>query len=159
MEEEIASFYGKDHDQLDGYFRKFQELKKKDYAQAKEFFKKFKFGLQRHIVWEEEILFPLFERKTGMKDFGPTFEMREEHRQIGQFLEALHEKVQQQNPESDQEEDLLWNTLKQHNHKEENVLYPEIDQQASVAERKEVFRSMQDLPEERYKTCCQGHAH
>src|SRR3990167_5592514 len=108
MEEEIASFYGKDHDQLDKYFQDFQGLKKKDYAQAKENFKKFKFGLQRHIVWEEEILFPLFEEKTGMKNGGPTEVMRQEHRQIKACLEDVHKKVQCQNPESDQEEQLLW---------------------------------------------------
>lgn len=107
----ITLFYTDDHEQLDGYFWKFQELKRQDYAQAKEYFKKFKFGLQRHIVWEEEILYPLFEKKTGMRDGGPTFVMREEHRQIKDLLEEVHKKVQHCNPESDEEERLLWNVL------------------------------------------------
>ncbi|MBI5415447.1 MAG: hemerythrin domain-containing protein [Candidatus Omnitrophica bacterium] len=153
-EQKITSFYTHDHDQLDKYFQDFQGLKKKDYAQAKENFKKFKFGLQRHIAWEEDILFPLFEEKTGMKDGGPTAVMRQEHRQIEQALEALHKKVQRQDPKSDLEEDLVWNLLKQHNMKEENILYPAIDQSISDKERQNVFGKMEALPEHRYKTCC-----
>lgn len=153
-EQKITSFYTHDHDQLDKYFQNFQGLKKKDYAQAKENFKKFKFGLQRHIVWEEEILFPLFEEKTGMKDGGPTEVMRQEHRQIEQALEALHKKVQRQDPKSDLEEDLVWGLLKQHNMKEESILYPAIDQFISDKERQNVFGKMDALPEHRYKTCC-----
>lgn len=153
-EQKITSFYTHDHDQLDKYFQNFQGLKKKDYAQAKENFKKFKFGLQRHIVWEEEILFPLFEEKTGMKDGGPTEVMRQEHRQIEQALEALHKKVQRQDPQSDPEENLVWNLLKQHNMKEESILYPAIDQSISDKERQNVFGKMDALPEYRYRTCC-----
>lgn len=153
-EQKITSFYTHDHDQLDKYFQNFQGLKKKDYARAKENFKKFKFGLQRHIAWEEEILFPLFEEKTGMKDGGPTEVMRQEHRQIEQALEALHKKVQRQDPKSDLEEDLVWDLLKQHNMKEESILYPAIDQAISDKERQNVFGKMNALPEHRYKTCC-----
>lgn len=153
-EKKITHFYTDDHDQLDGYFKKFQELKRQDYSQAKEYFKKFKFGLQRHIVWEEEIIFPLFEEKTGMKNGGPTEVMRQEHRQIKAHLEEVHKKVQCQDPESDQEEQLLWDVLKQHNHKEENILYPAIDQSVSDEERQNVFGKMEDLPEQKYKTCC-----
>jgi len=72
-------FYGHDHEELDDYLKQFQSLKRDYYAQAKPFFRKFKFGLQRHILWEEEIIFPIFESKTGMKDSGPTAVMRQEH--------------------------------------------------------------------------------
>ena len=158
-EKRIAPFYTEDHDHLDEYFKNFQSLKRKNYAEAKENFKKFKFGLQRHIVWEEEILFPLFEEKTGMKTGGPTEVMRQEHCQIKALLEEVHKKVQRQDPESDQEEQLLWDVLKQHNHKEENILYPAIDRFISDEERQKVFGKMDALPEHKYKTCCQGHSH
>lgn len=150
----ITSFYAHDHDQLDGYFKNFQTLKRKNYPQAKENFKKFKFGLQRHIAWEEGILFPLFEEKTGMTDGGPTFVMRQEHREIEKTLEALHKKVQRQDPESDLEEKLLLNILGEHNFKEEGILYPAIDEHASEEERRKVFETMRQMPEEKYKSCC-----
>lgn len=155
--ENITSFYSKDHDRLDTYFKDFQTLKKTNYPEAKENFKKFKFGLQRHIVWEEEILFPVFERKSGMIDAGPTAVMRHEHREIGQALENLHKKVQRNDPKSDLEERALIAILSEHNTKEENILYPTIDQMISDEENAHILKHMRDLPEERYKTCCHGH--
>jgi iron-sulfur cluster repair protein YtfE (RIC family) len=153
----ICEFYEQDHDRLDELFKTFQKLKRSDFAKAKEAFKAFKFGLQRHIVWEEDVLFPLWEEKTGMSEGGPTFVMRAEHRQIGQQLEAIHGKVADQNPDSDQEEQALLDLLGPHNMKEERVLYPAIDQLTSAEDRETVFRNMKNIPEERYKLCCGQH--
>ena len=153
----ISAFYEQDHDRLDELFKTFQKLKRCDFAMAKEAFKAFKFGLQRHIVWEEDVLFPLWEEKTGMSQGGPTFVMRAEHRQIGQQLEAIHDKVAEQNPDSDQEEQALLDLLGTHNMKEERVLYPAIDQLTSAEERATVFQNMKNIPEERYKLCCGQH--
>jgi regulator of cell morphogenesis and NO signaling len=154
MEEEISKYFEADHDRLDDLFKNFQKTKRSDFPKAKGFFKDFKFGLQRHIVWEEEILFPLFEEKTGMKSGGPTFVMREEHRQIAAALEAIHEKVKNADPNSDLDENNLLTLLGQHNLKEENILYPAIDRVASDVERKAVFEAMEKIPEERYALCC-----
>ncbi|MBI3357337.1 MAG: hemerythrin domain-containing protein [Nitrospirae bacterium] len=146
----ISAFYEQDHDRLDELFQTFQRLKRSDFAEAKEAFKEFKIGLQRHIVWEEDLLFPLWEEKTGMSEGGPTSVMRNEHRQIGQQLEAIHQKVADQNPESDQEEQALLNLLGAHNMKEERVLYPSIDNVTSAEERQTVFRNMKNITEDRY---------
>ena len=153
----ISLFYEHDHDRLDESFKTFQQLKRSDFPKAKEAFKAFKFGLQRHIVWEEDVLFPLWEEKTGMSEGGPTSVMRAEHRQIGQQLEAIHGKVADQNPDSDQEEQALLDLLGSHNMKEERVLYPAIDQLTSAEERETVFQNMKNIPEERYKLCCGQH--
>lgn len=150
----ITAFYEEDHDRLDELFKTFQRLKRSDFSKAKEAFKEFKIGLQRHIVWEEDLLFPLWEEKTGMSEGGPTFVMRHEHRQIGQLLESIHDKVAQQNPDSEQEEQLLLNVLGSHNMKEERVLYPSIDNVISAEERETVFQNMKTIPEDRYNACC-----
>ena len=153
----ICAFYEQDHDRLDELFKTFQKMKRSDFAKAKDAFKEFKFGLQRHIVWEEGVLFPLWEEKTGMSEGGPTSVMRAEHRQIGQQLEAIHGKVADQNLDSDQEEQALLDLLGSHNMKEERVLYPAIDQLTSAEERETVFLNMNDIPEERYQLCCGQH--
>ena len=153
----IIEFYEQDHDRLDELIKTFLKLKRSDFAKAKEAFKEFKFGLQRHIVWEEDVLFPLWEVKTGMSESGPTSVMRVEHRQIGRQLEAIHGKVADQNPDSDQEEQVLLELLGSHNMKEERVLYPAIDQLTSAEERETVFQNMKNIPEERYKLCCGQH--
>jgi len=84
--------YAEDHDRLDQLMAAYRQCKQTDFARAKEAFKEFKQGLQRHILWEESILFPLFEEKTGMRDCGPTVAMRAEHREIGRWLEACTRK-------------------------------------------------------------------
>jgi regulator of cell morphogenesis and NO signaling len=150
----ITAFFEQDHDRLDELFKTFQQLKRFDFAKAKETFEAFKFGLQRHIVWEEDLLFSLWEKKTGRSEEGPSVVMRVEHRQIGQQLEAIHRKVVEQNPDSDQEEQALLDLLGSHNRKEERALYPAIDQVAGPEERETVFQSMKNIPEERYKLCC-----
>jgi regulator of cell morphogenesis and NO signaling len=145
-----------DHDRLDQLLDTYRQLKRVDFVRAKQAFREFKFGLQRHIIWEETVLFPLFEEKTGMRDRGPTAVMRAEHREIGWCLEALHDKVRRQDADSDQEEQNLLQALFAHNQKEENVLYPAIDRLSSEEEKAAAFKTMEELPEEAYRTCCGG---
>ena len=110
--EKISVTFEQDHDRLDALFTTFQQQKRKDMAKAKEAFVEFKFGLQRHIVWEEDVLFPKWEENSGMAEGGPTQVMRTEHRIIGECLEAIHQKVQANNPDSDLEEQRLVDVLK-----------------------------------------------
>jgi regulator of cell morphogenesis and NO signaling len=154
VQKTITEFFEQDHDRLDELFKTFQQSKRSDLPKAEDAFTGFKFGLQRHIVWEEDVLFPLWEKKTGMSDSGPTPAMRNEHRQIGQLLEAIHRKVADKNPDSDQEEQGLLDLLGSHNRKEERALYPAIDKVTSAEERQAVFLNMHNIPEERYKRCC-----
>lgn len=139
----ISAFYEEDHDRLDELFKTFQTVKRSNVAKANEAFQEFKSGLQRHIRWEEDLLFPLWEEKTGMSDGGPTFVMRAEHRQIRAQLDAIHAKVAAANPDSDQEEQALLALLGAHNMKEERVLYPSIDQVTTAEERAQVYRNME----------------
>ena len=150
----ISVTFEQDHDRLDALFTTFQQQKRKDPAKAREAFVEFKFGLQRHIVWEEDVLFPKWEENSGMAEGGPTQVMRTEHRIIGECLEAIHQKVQANNPDSDLEEQRLVDVLKSHNMKEERILYPSIDQVITDQERAELYQAMKDIPEERYRTCC-----
>jgi iron-sulfur cluster repair protein YtfE (RIC family) len=153
----IRTSFGDDHNRLDGLFAEYRTTKRTDYDRAKECFKQFKFGLQRHIVWEEQILFQLFERKTGLFESGPTAVMRAEHRQIADRLEAIHEKVRARDPETDREEEALLAILIAHNDKEESILYPMLDRLATPEEIAEAFAAMQKVPEAACKTCCGRH--
>ncbi len=148
------NFMGSDHDKLDGIFKKFRDSRK-DLNKARELFREFKTSLQRHIVWEEEILFPLFENKTA-SDNGPTAVMRTEHRKIKDFLEKIHDKISQGDARTDNLGDGLIEVLTGHNYKEEGILYPWIDNSVSEKERAEAFRKMQDLPPEKYNQCCKS---
>jgi regulator of cell morphogenesis and NO signaling len=150
-ERTITTTFDEDHDRLESLFKLFQTQKRQDFSKAKSAWADFKVGLQRHMVWEEDVLFPLWEKKTGMTEGGPTFVMRREHREIGDTLEAIHRKVQAKDPESDREEQTLLELLERHNSTEEQVLYPAIDRVTSEEERETVFQNMNNIPEERYK--------
>jgi hemerythrin-like domain-containing protein len=153
----ITAFYEEDHDRLDELFKNFQQLKRSDFAKARETFKEFKIGLQRHIVWEEELLFPMWEEKTGMIEDGPTPVMRFEHEQIKQLLDAIRQKVERQDLDTDRDEQTLVNLLSSHNRKEERALYPAIDNVTSADERATVFSNMNTIPEDRDNSCCSQH--
>lgn len=155
--ETIMNFMAKDHDRLDEIFHKFQEAKEKDVNEAKELFSQFKIGLQRHIVWEEEILFPAFEKRADMQNGGPTFVMREEHRQIGDWLHKIHDQIKEGRTDTSEFEHNMLFILKQHNEKEENILYPWIDHSLSEEEINKMFEQMRNLPPERYQQCCSHH--
>ena len=73
-----------DHDRLDELLEDFQEWKAKDFARAKDFLTQFTLGLHRHLRWEETLLFPLFEQKTGQT--GLTNTLRGEHEEIREWL-------------------------------------------------------------------------
>lgn len=150
----ITNFMGQDHDRLEGLVTEFQATKGSDLGKAKHFFSEFKRGLQRHIVWEEEILFPLFEHRTGMEDRGPTAVMRTEHRQIKDFLEQIHDRIAKGETNTDEFERGLLAVLSAHNKKEETILYPWIDQSMSEQEAEETLARMREVPEEQYHHCC-----
>jgi len=152
----ITDFMGLDHDRLDGLFKEFQSVKIGDRAKATQAFSEFKRGLQRHIIWEEEFLFPRFEEQTGISEGGPTVVMRLEHRRIKELLDGIHDRVAAGNVDTDEYEHELKDVLMVHNTKEEAVLYPAIDQCVSEQEAAELIAAMKALPAERYAHCCTG---
>ncbi len=149
----VMDFMGKDHDRLDRIFSEFGNAT--SVGTAKPLFHDFKIGLQRHIVWEEEVLFPAFEEKTGMHGAGPTEVMRDEHRQIKKFLEAMHDRIAKGKKDTTELEKGLLEVLKPHNDKEESILYPCIDESLTEKEIEGVLAKMKSLPAERYNKCCE----
>jgi len=132
-----------DHDRLDNKIRMYSTEKLVDIEQAESIFLSFKRELERHIVWEEDILFPVFERKTGIKDGGPTSVMRMEHIQIKNHLEEIKRKFHVKKIQDPCEEEVaLFKVLELHNQKEENILYPEIDNLTTEREKEQMIKQM-----------------
>lgn len=144
-ERTISTMFDEDHERLDALFKSYQTLKQTDFLKAKSAFLEFKAGLQRHVAWEEEVMFPLWEKKSGMTGGGPTIVMRNEHREIWECLESLARKIQGQNSETAREEEILLDLLDRHNMSEEEVLYPEMDHLISPEEREVAFRAMEKI--------------
>lgn len=152
----VSQFFGQDHDRLDGLWAAAQALQARDVAQARVSFQAFQQGLERHIRWEEALLFPLFEEKTGLREGGPTAVMRHEHGEIRRLLGAIDARLRQGQPAEPSLVQALHAVLTPHNYKEEQVLYPLIDQQLTGAEQECVFQQIRHDTEASASTCCGG---
>jgi hemerythrin-like domain-containing protein len=104
-------------------------------AAAERRYGEFRDGLRRHIRIEEELLFPLFEARTGVAP-GPTEVMRSEHREIEQAIRIMEEGLTTRSVERfDEGRRFLAATLPDHHAKKEHILYPTTDRLLSDAER------------------------
>lgn len=134
-----------DHDRLDGLEREaFERRSSGDLTGARETFAVFAHGLRRHIRFEEEILFPEFEARSGIpSQAGPTAVMRAEHQEIQSLIVAMAEAVADPASPVERLRADLHRVLGDHNTKEENVLYPGADRIMSDAEGDDLVRRIQ----------------
>ena len=136
----VTEIFGRDHRRLDGLLADARRsLGAGELARAAAIFLRFREGLERHIVAEEEVLFPVFEELTGLVG-GPTAVMRAEHAEIRRYLAAVAERLESPD-DADRTTPLaaLTALLYAHNGKEERILYPMTDRAAKGAGRLEAL--------------------
>lgn len=143
----MSSFLLDDHRRLDGLFREFQRLVTQEVVSADETFSRFVRGLERHLEWEEELLFPLFEQRSGMTGVGPTAVMRAEHRCFKVLLDRIQDRLSA-GLSLDGLDKELFDALTVHNRKEEALLYPWLDGLLSEEEAGMLVNRMRDMPED-----------
>lgn len=127
-EHTVTGYLSADHDRLDELLVGVDGLVAGgQFEDAGRVLGSFAAGLLRHIRLEDEILFPTFERLTGMTG-GPTVVMREEHRAIERHLEAAVAAVGERDaPGYTAAREALLEVLGEHNEKEEAIIYPMTD--------------------------------
>ena len=162
---DIAQFMSQDHERLDAIFADFHN--EPDGGRAKKLFSRFESGLRAHIGWEEDMLFPPFEERTGMRDSGPTVVMRVEHQQIKELLQSIREGIEGRTrqismyvPETGRQQTVtvkekadrrtvkasakrLVDVLLAHNDKEERMLYAWVNRTLEEGERSAFLKRMQ----------------
>ncbi len=121
----ITSFLSQDHRRCDELFTQAGDaVVAHDWETASRLYGRFQHALERHMEWEEELLFPEIECRSGAA-LGPTRVMRAEHAQLRELLEQLAAAQRQQDREGYLElAQSLHSMLRQHNLKEEQILYP-----------------------------------
>ncbi|WP_367398035.1 hemerythrin domain-containing protein [Azonexus sp. R2A61] len=124
----LRSLLTDDHKHCDDLFAAAEQAAGQDVAAAKAAFARFREAMLAHFTGEEEILFPAFEARTGMR-MGPTQVMRSEHAQMRELMDDAVDLLAAGKSDDflGQAETLLI-MMQQHNMKEENVLYPMCDQ-------------------------------
>lgn len=100
-----------------------------DWSACHEQFSAFVQALRHHMGIEEEVLFPAFEQATGIHGSGPTWVMRQEHRQMLAALEQIAAAIAARDAENfDALTQSFAARMAAHSAKEERVLYPMCDE-------------------------------
>jgi len=142
---EITEALEWDHDRLDRLERRaFDAWAAGHLREAEAAFALFAHGLRRHIGFEEALIFPEFERRTGAApSSGPTMTMRTEHRQILALVAALELAIVSDVASAGLLRQHLHDILRSHNRKEEEVLYPITDSVLTQSQRDDIMRRVQ----------------
>jgi hemerythrin-like domain-containing protein len=125
----IAATMTADHRHCDEYFSAAEAAASRaDWAEAERLFRLFREATLNHFALEEERLFPAFEGHIG-HGMGPTQVMRMEHNQMRQLMDEMEASLNGQDKAGylGRSETLMM-ILQQHNMKEEQMLYPMMDQ-------------------------------
>jgi hemerythrin-like domain-containing protein len=128
--ESISSYMQHDHAVIDGMAeRAAAAAQAGDWGAFARGGSEFLRRLRQHIEVEEQVLFPAFEQRTGMSESGPSVQMVVEHRQMEPILAQMQEAVSAQDgPGWQSAARALMDILVPHNQKEEQMMYPMLDQ-------------------------------
>jgi uncharacterized protein (DUF2249 family) len=143
----VTEYLEQDHRRLDAIVSEVVQLVDSGaLAEAVTRFAEFACGLNRHIDAEENVLFPAFEKMTGMTT-GPTVVMRAEHVEIRRWMDIGAAALDAGDVAAvTSAVNGLTEVLSKHNMKEEQILYPMTDRAAGgERERDELVRRMQAL--------------
>jgi iron-sulfur cluster repair protein YtfE (RIC family) len=141
----ILDFLGSDHRACDDLFASAETAAaQNNWDSAGNLFERFQAAMAHHLAMEEDVLFPAFEARTGMRA-GPTQVMRMEHAQMRSLLQDMASAVEACNQDGYLGLSETLNMLmQQHNLKEETMLYPMSDRVLG-GEREGLIRAMQTL--------------
>jgi len=136
-----------DHDRLDELLlQAVRALRAGDDPAARSAYATFRRSLTRHIRFEEELLFPVFEMRTGLPHGGPTSLMRAEHREIQTLLGEIERALEEAPAVVEELCRALRDALGDHNRKEELILYPGTDRLLTEAESDTLVARIQAYP-------------
>lgn len=128
----ITAFFAEDHDEIDAILK---AADFSDAAAALARLREFDRRLERHIVWEEEVLFPAAAREQPGLANGPIAMMRLEHAAIRKSkAHALDLLAGGDGAGARGAVNEMLGVLDVHNMKEERVLYPACDQLLAAGE-------------------------
>jgi hemerythrin-like domain-containing protein len=119
----VTEYLSWDHDRLEAILEATRRaVDEGRFADARAVYRGFDEGLDRHIRIEEELLFPVFEARSGIVN-GPTDVMRAEHQAIRIALTMMREALEASDPvRFDTGLKYLQSVLPDHNAKEEHFL-------------------------------------
>lgn len=142
--ETIVKFMADSHQACDEDFARAEGCAlNKDWAAAVPAFQKFLDAMMLHFRMEEEILFPALQAAGGPA--GPVQIMLMEHAQMQDLFEQMKDALTKQDAQGyGGIAETLLIVMQQHNHKEEQILYPIADH-ILAAQRESLLGSLRAL--------------
>jgi len=122
--------------------REYRRIKNEDERQAGTLFGEFKSRLERHMLWEEDILFPRVEANIGMNLPAPSIRARSQHREIKRVVDELYKQLVGKQKRTDELEKELEDMWDEHDREEERILYAWIDLSLSEEEKQKALDLM-----------------
>ncbi|WNO11533.1 hemerythrin domain-containing protein [Teredinibacter sp. KSP-S5-2] len=144
----ISHYFDADHNRLEHLLNQFIVLLEKDKSRAIMYFGVFEKGLHKHVTWEEEVLFPWFEKLSGNGSNGPTHVMYYEHGLIKESISEIKRKLDDDNMNIKSNIQNLLSIVQQHHQKEEKIFYPMLDKLCDEEATSEIFLQLSDLDNE-----------
>lgn len=143
--EQISTIMTQQHRLCDEHYAALENSAgESDWEQATAAWRRFNQNMLDHFDNEESVLFPAFETATGNTQ-GPTQVMRMEHQQMRSLLEGLQQAVENQYAEQVLGVgETLMLMIQQHNMKEEQILYPMVDNAVSTASVSDQLKAMEE---------------
>ena len=132
----ITGFMSADHSRLDYIFQEFRKSKKA--GETKQFFLEFKDGLERHMKWEEDILFPIVKQRLG-EDSAMIDELVLQHNRMKDDLKGISAGLGARDTNLESDLDQL---MASHDKMEEEGIYPWIDDYIDDKAKKEALSRM-----------------
>ncbi|MBI1732962.1 MAG: hemerythrin domain-containing protein [Gammaproteobacteria bacterium] len=138
--DELTRAFTANHKHCDEQFAQLEQAAAAaDWARAGTCYRQFSEELLRHVAAEEEILFPAFEQAAGHAQ-GPTRVMCMEHDQMRELLQELSQALAARDAGAAAGiAETLLILMQQHNVKEEQILYPMLDEMVEEGVRREAI--------------------
>ena len=145
--ESVTAYLRWDYHRLDEALRSVsQAVGRGRLSDAAAGYDEFELGLLRHLRIEEELIFPVFEARSGIVD-GPTAVMRDEHRQVRTALGLMRRGLQGSDASSYRDGlRFFQSVLPDHHAKEEHFLFPALDTLLRPSERALLIARLQREP-------------
>jgi iron-sulfur cluster repair protein YtfE (RIC family) len=142
--EGVTGYLACDHHRLDEALRSVSSaVTSGRFVEAATGYERFESDLLRHLRVEEELIFPVFEARSGLMN-GPTDTMRNEHRQVRLALALMRRGLLQSDATAYLDGLRFFESvLPDHNAKEEHILYPALDSLLRPAERAALVARLQ----------------
>jgi regulator of cell morphogenesis and NO signaling len=136
----ISDFQRADHRKISELFDEYRRQRKIDAKKARQAFSDFTNRLLNHIDNEEEFLFPLFEKKTGVKriNSSSTSTLITDHARMRELIGNLKNMLDKNDRDIDDVEDHMAELLNTHDEEEVNIVYPWLDEVITEEEMMEL---------------------